>query len=493
MFCAITLQAQSDGKSDLEAAGDGSASIGGALHLVRYQGVIPEVAGAPRANVAGVTFSLYDEQNSGTPLWMETQNVQVDEQGHYTALLGATKTEGVPPELFAAGQAQWLGVQISGQLGETRTVLGSVPYAVQAGDAESLGGRPAEEFMLAGEVHEQVRNELRLAGFDIPETGSSGGRFRAQDHRDDHPDPGSNANDRAITNEDLNVKLDLILAILNEPETVFSWPLCAEVSGNYEVAGSTEANVKLGAEGRIGAEGYGNGLMVRLLGTPGGKIETAWKFALGVPKTGPCVDLAAIVRNGINRASAVRPASVAAASAGSNVALQNSALLDKIQSLDEEEMTNRLLALADTLQVDPATLQNLLDRLADFSFDGGPLASLRGNDEPDRAALMEALPIPPNVKAVLTDPSSLLEKFKEIKETGICNLSPRPPVLDGPLGEICELAANERFSKLLDRVDDVTGAIQTRVNTINTRVLGIVNRLPTQDSCKLFCDKWLNR
>jgi len=63
-------------------------------------------------------------------------------------LLGASTTEGVPLELFSANQAQWLGVQPEGQA-EQRILLVSVPYALKAADAETLGGIPASSFVLA--------------------------------------------------------------------------------------------------------------------------------------------------------------------------------------------------------------------------------------------------------------------------------------------------------------------------------------------------------
>ena len=53
-----------------------------------------------------VTFSLYELQEGGAPLWSESQKVQLDEQGHYTVLLGSTQPEGLPLDLFTSGKAQ---------------------------------------------------------------------------------------------------------------------------------------------------------------------------------------------------------------------------------------------------------------------------------------------------------------------------------------------------------------------------------------------------
>src|SRR6202041_3147342 len=78
---------------------------------------------------------------------METQNVQADAGGHYTVLLGSTKAEGLPAELFASGQARWIGVQVEQEGEQARTLLVSAPYALKAGDAETLGGLPASAFV----------------------------------------------------------------------------------------------------------------------------------------------------------------------------------------------------------------------------------------------------------------------------------------------------------------------------------------------------------
>ena len=117
--------------------------------LVRFSGTAKDAAGNPVTGVAGITFALYAEQTGGAPLWTETQNVQAGAGGHYTALLGAAKSEGLPADLFTAEQAHWVGVSIEGQAEQPRILLVSAPYALKAGDAETLGGLPPSAFLLA--------------------------------------------------------------------------------------------------------------------------------------------------------------------------------------------------------------------------------------------------------------------------------------------------------------------------------------------------------
>jgi hypothetical protein len=101
--------------------------------------------------VTGVTFSVYKEQQGGTPLWSEIQNVPLDEGGRYGVLLGATQGSGLPIELFTSNEPRWLGVQaqVGGEEEQPRVLLVSVPYALKAADADTIGGRPASAFVLA--------------------------------------------------------------------------------------------------------------------------------------------------------------------------------------------------------------------------------------------------------------------------------------------------------------------------------------------------------
>jgi len=101
------------------------------------------------SRLIGITFALYKDQDGGAPLWLETQSVALDASGHYSVQLGVTLTAGLPRELFASGEARWLGVQPEGQSEQPRILLLSVPYALKAADAETIGGLPPSAFVLA--------------------------------------------------------------------------------------------------------------------------------------------------------------------------------------------------------------------------------------------------------------------------------------------------------------------------------------------------------
>jgi trimeric autotransporter adhesin len=119
--------------------------------LVHFAGSYHLPASQP-AGPVGATFAIYSEQEGGTPLWTEEQNVELDANGSYTVVLGVTKNGGVPAELFAAGEARWLQVKFyaPGEVDLPRVSLVSVPYALKASDADTLGGKPASAYLLAG-------------------------------------------------------------------------------------------------------------------------------------------------------------------------------------------------------------------------------------------------------------------------------------------------------------------------------------------------------
>jgi endosialidase-like protein len=120
--------------------------------VVRITGVLVPANGQPTGPVETVTLAIYADEKGGAPLWQETQTVTVDAEGRYAVLLGATETDGLPLDLFASGEARWLGRRFDrpGEHEQARVLLASVPYALKAGDADTLGGRPASAYVVAG-------------------------------------------------------------------------------------------------------------------------------------------------------------------------------------------------------------------------------------------------------------------------------------------------------------------------------------------------------
>lgn len=164
---SLTAQAQNaDGTAGAETT---------VPRLINFSGTANDLIGNPLTGVVGITFLLYAEQTGGVPLWLETQNVQADANGHYSVLLGSTKPDGLPTDLFTSVQARWVGVQISGQNEQPRFLLVSAPYAMKAGDAETIGGLPPSAFMLAPSTIGAGSASTSLTGINATRPVATGG------------------------------------------------------------------------------------------------------------------------------------------------------------------------------------------------------------------------------------------------------------------------------------------------------------------------------
>jgi hypothetical protein len=119
--------------------------------LVNLSGEYRPADGSSPLPLETVTLRIYSQASGGVPLWQETQTVAVDRFGLYNVVLGATQRDGIPQNIFSSSDAQWLTVSFArdGSVEGARTRLTSVPIALRAADAETLGGLPASAYQLA--------------------------------------------------------------------------------------------------------------------------------------------------------------------------------------------------------------------------------------------------------------------------------------------------------------------------------------------------------
>jgi trimeric autotransporter adhesin len=145
--------------------------------LIKFSGEVKDASGKIATGAVNVVFSLYELQDGGSPLWSETQQVQLDAQGRYNILLGATQPDGLPLDLFISGQARWLGVQpaLPGVGEQARILLVGVPYALKAADAETLGGKPASAFMLTASEPASQAQGLAQGAASVPSGSGAAG------------------------------------------------------------------------------------------------------------------------------------------------------------------------------------------------------------------------------------------------------------------------------------------------------------------------------
>ena len=129
-----------------------SASSVTVPRLIQITGVFQPVDGQPPSAVEIVSLSVYSDADGGLPVWQERQTVPIETTtGRFTLLLGASNPAGIPPEVFGSGDAQWMSMlfERAGEREQPRVRIASVPYALKASDAETLGGLPASAYLRA--------------------------------------------------------------------------------------------------------------------------------------------------------------------------------------------------------------------------------------------------------------------------------------------------------------------------------------------------------
>ena len=150
--------------------------------VVRLDGRLPTQT-PPSSAVEAMTLDVFDSSTASTPIFEETQDVNVAADGSYAVFLGATRPDGLPPSVFAGTGVRWLGIRVARTGVElARVPLASVPYAIRASDAETLGGLPPTAFLRAPSGRKTgIPGDAPAAGVDAPSvsTGTPGyvGKF----------------------------------------------------------------------------------------------------------------------------------------------------------------------------------------------------------------------------------------------------------------------------------------------------------------------------
>jgi len=110
---------------------------------IRFSGTLPNRAG----DTVEAVFRIYSDAEGGEPLWSETQKISVAQDGSYSVFLGAVNISGLPQSVFGSGQARWLGIAVERGEEGARSLLASAPYAMKAGDAQTLNGLGVQSFV----------------------------------------------------------------------------------------------------------------------------------------------------------------------------------------------------------------------------------------------------------------------------------------------------------------------------------------------------------
>ena len=118
--------------------------------MVRFTGVARPVAGPLQPGLATLTSSPSTQTTRPMPpCGPRPRPSSSTPRGRFVAVLGSTQPEGLPLELFAGGEARWLGVSGDGLAPQPRVMLLSVPGRTE-GRRRGHGGRQAAVGVRAG-------------------------------------------------------------------------------------------------------------------------------------------------------------------------------------------------------------------------------------------------------------------------------------------------------------------------------------------------------
>ena len=117
--------------------------------VVWFSGTFRPADNQPVASAENITVAVYREREGGEAVWRETHDVAMNADGRYNLLIGSTVADGIPLNVFSSGEASWIGITVNrpGEVEQPRVHLASVPYALKAADADTLGGLPASAYL----------------------------------------------------------------------------------------------------------------------------------------------------------------------------------------------------------------------------------------------------------------------------------------------------------------------------------------------------------
>jgi len=92
---------------------------------MNFQGRLTDLGGDPLSGSYSVTFRIYNQATGGSPLWQETQTLNADVNGFFSAVLGS-----LAPITLNFDQDYWIGITVAGEAEMApRVKLATVPYA----------------------------------------------------------------------------------------------------------------------------------------------------------------------------------------------------------------------------------------------------------------------------------------------------------------------------------------------------------------------------
>jgi hypothetical protein len=145
-------------KAILAALGLGALAPAGASAVpshITYTGELTASNGLPYAGDVAVMARIYGQMSGGAALFeQDLGEISVANGVLEADLMGATLMQ-----TLQGSDNLWLEFEVDGEILSPRQKLSSVPYAMVAGNAAMLGGKPAGDFVTAENINEFIDAE----------------------------------------------------------------------------------------------------------------------------------------------------------------------------------------------------------------------------------------------------------------------------------------------------------------------------------------------
>jgi len=136
--------------------------------FIKYQGRLTDSAGTPLDGSYNFTFTLYDDATGGSSLWTESQVVSVSD-GLFHTSFGANGGNLLTQSVFNSAEV-WLGIAVDTNSEFTpRERISAVPYAYQAGIAQTALSTGGSSWFLAGNLADLEAGGGQIAGYPVTE------------------------------------------------------------------------------------------------------------------------------------------------------------------------------------------------------------------------------------------------------------------------------------------------------------------------------------
>lgn len=244
-----------------------------------YFGVLYATGGAPYEGTVDVTVTLHaDPVTAGTDFWTHTYVSETIDEGLLALPIGGGGSPAIGAAALAVPEV-WIEITIGTTTLSPRQRVLSVPYAIAAGDAETLGGVAPSGYATAGDALAILDELDALSDFrdNVLACAADSGLWNGTQCISVSAGGGGSTVDPFTVADVSDVEVSTLITSNLIVPVGFGVAVAASVSGD----GSPELSVEGGSWGPVDSVAPGETLMVRMTSAPTGTTPLVVTIDLG--------------------------------------------------------------------------------------------------------------------------------------------------------------------------------------------------------------------